>query len=31
MATRKEKFNQVDIVKKSLIRNGLIDEVTDGA
>ena len=28
MATRKEKFNQVDIVKKALIRNGLIDEVT---
>ena len=28
---RKEKFNQVEIVKKALIRNGLIDKVTIGA
>jgi len=28
---RKEKFNQVEIVKKALIRSGLIDKVTIGA
>ena len=28
---RKEKFNQVEVVKKALIRSGLIDKVTIGA
>ena len=28
---RKEKFNQLEVVKKALIRSGLIDKVTIGA